>query len=291
MDPSDFHKSCAAGERNRCWPRGRRCLLKPASSGATQSIQTTNVYPGSASHTLHGRDARSNVGDWIWICIAEHRDGEVWSDLILRGYRCDLRCAWTSLARSPTFLTAEMSSSLETPNLFAQSLTSYGSFKLMRLRSWPPVFVLSSDIVVSINAAPLSRRQSWRWQAFTDAGRIPVVLTASSDVTASCLPASDPSTHRYAAPSAGAMTKMKNQPGLGPTRQDKTTERMAQERKSPGATTRPGHSADTPDKTPGHAPASSRADNLDSSANTAARRGDSVASESTDPRRPTPPAI
>jgi hypothetical protein len=71
---------------------------------------------------------------------------------------------------------------------------------------------------------------------------------------------------------------MMNKPGAGPTRQDKTTERMAQERESPGSTSAGGQGADAPNNDTSEAPSSSQAGgNLNSSANTSARRGDSKA--------------
>ena len=85
---------------------------------------------------------------------------------------------------------------------------------------------------------------------------------------------------------------MHNEPGHGQTRHDKTTQRMEQERKSPGATSAGGHGADAPDNDTSADPSSSQARaNLNTSANTAARRGDSAATESTDTLPPLPPAV
>ena len=71
---------------------------------------------------------------------------------------------------------------------------------------------------------------------------------------------------------------MKNEPGRGPTRQDKTVERMAQERASPGATSAGGDGADAPDNDTRQAdPRLKHSGAPDTSANTAARRGDEPA--------------
>lgn len=68
---------------------------------------------------------------------------------------------------------------------------------------------------------------------------------------------------------------MQNETGSGPTRSDKTLERMAQERQSPGASSAGGHAADAPENDTRQAVESSE-DSVPSftSANTAARRGD-----------------
>ena len=68
---------------------------------------------------------------------------------------------------------------------------------------------------------------------------------------------------------------MHNEPGKGPTSQSKTTERMAQERASPGATSAGGDGADAPDNdTRKLDPALRHAGAPDTSANTDLRRGD-----------------
>lgn len=76
---------------------------------------------------------------------------------------------------------------------------------------------------------------------------------------------------------------MQNEPGFGPTRSDKTAERMAQERQSPGATSAGGHSADAVDNDtgPGHRSAELGGPST-TSANTSARRGDVAAARSTE---------
>jgi hypothetical protein len=85
---------------------------------------------------------------------------------------------------------------------------------------------------------------------------------------------------------------MQNQPGSGPTRQDKTTERMEQERRSPGATSAGGQGADAPNNDTSEDPTSSQAGgNLNSSANTAARRGDVASEKSTDTAPSISPAV
>lgn len=85
---------------------------------------------------------------------------------------------------------------------------------------------------------------------------------------------------------------MMNKPGSGPTRLNKTIERMAQERKSPGATSAGGHGADAPNNDTSEDPTSSQAGgNLNSSANTSARRGDVGAAKSIAATPATPPAV
>jgi hypothetical protein len=82
---------------------------------------------------------------------------------------------------------------------------------------------------------------------------------------------------------------MRNQPGRGPTRNDKTTERMAQERRSPGATTVGVPGADT--STVGSVERSSSRRGSDPDAtNTAARRGD-AATEGPSHARRSPPTV
>lgn len=76
---------------------------------------------------------------------------------------------------------------------------------------------------------------------------------------------------------------MHNDPKRGPTRQDKTLERMRHERSSPGVTSAGGHGADAPNNDTSADPTSARSgDNLNTSANTVARRGDVTAEQSED---------
>ena len=85
---------------------------------------------------------------------------------------------------------------------------------------------------------------------------------------------------------------MDNDPKRGPTRKDKTMERMKQERESPGATSAGGQGADAPNNDTSADPTSSQAGaNLNTSANTAARRGDKAAAKSVDEPATPPPAI
>jgi|GEM_PF-4081949 len=76
---------------------------------------------------------------------------------------------------------------------------------------------------------------------------------------------------------------MKIESGQGLKRQNKTTERMKQERNSPGATSAGGNGADAPDNDTSQDPTSSQSGgSLVASANTAARRGDMVESAGAD---------
>jgi hypothetical protein len=71
---------------------------------------------------------------------------------------------------------------------------------------------------------------------------------------------------------------MKNEPGKGPTEQNKAMERMAQERGSPGATSAGGDGANAPDNDTRKMKDSLKdAGAPDTSANTGARRGDRAA--------------
>jgi hypothetical protein len=82
---------------------------------------------------------------------------------------------------------------------------------------------------------------------------------------------------------------MHNDPARGPTRQDKTMERMKQERESPGATSAGGQGADAPNNDTSADPTSSQAGhNLNTSANTAARRGDKAAEKASNEPAPPP---
>lgn len=82
---------------------------------------------------------------------------------------------------------------------------------------------------------------------------------------------------------------MQNKPGTGPTRADKTLERMKQERQSPGATTAGGHSADASNDDMSSASDSFRpAGPPTTSSNSDMRRGDVAAAKSVDAARASP---
>jgi hypothetical protein len=70
---------------------------------------------------------------------------------------------------------------------------------------------------------------------------------------------------------------MKNEKGLGPTRQDKTIERMQQERDSPGANSAGTAGSEQASIDPGQGGGRSTDDAGNSSNDTAARRGDTAA--------------
>jgi hypothetical protein len=70
---------------------------------------------------------------------------------------------------------------------------------------------------------------------------------------------------------------MKNEKGLGPTRQDKTIERMQQERDSPGANSAGSAGNEAVSNDPGREGDRSTDDAGNSSHDTAARRGDAAA--------------
>ncbi|MDO9354051.1 MAG: hypothetical protein Q7T55_10165 [Solirubrobacteraceae bacterium] len=80
---------------------------------------------------------------------------------------------------------------------------------------------------------------------------------------------------------------MHNQPERGPTRQDKTLERMQQERDSPGATSAGGNEAQRAPETADTDPSlSTRGGDVTASNNNASRRDDVAAGEATPPLPP-----
>lgn len=80
---------------------------------------------------------------------------------------------------------------------------------------------------------------------------------------------------------------MHNEPERGPTRQDKTLERMQQERASPGATSAGGHEAPrAAEPVNTDTTLSTQGGDVTTSNNNASRRDDAAAGESTPPLPP-----